>query len=102
MRSAFERESDQACWPRHLAQLATMGVTPDMKRGKAWRRSSRGWYVPAQTPMTTTQRVVEAAPLIPAGGALAGWAAAYVLGVDLLDGQSPFAMAPLPVPIHLG
>ena len=102
MRSAFERESDQTCWPRSLAQLATTGVTPDMTRSKAWRRSSRGCYVPAQIPMSTTQRIVETAPLIPAGGALAGWAAAYVLGVDLLDGQHPFTMAPLPVPIQLG
>ena len=42
------------------------------------------------------------APLVPARGAVAGWAAAYVLGVDVLDGQNPFTMTPLPVPVHLG
>ena len=102
MTSGFERELPQARWPRNLQELAAAGVTPDMTRGKAWRRSSRGFFVPSDTPLTTTQRILDVAPLIPAGGALAGWAAAYALGVDLLDGQNPFTMAALPVPIHLG
>ena len=53
-------------------------------------------------PASPTQRILDVAPLIPATGALAGWAAAYVLGVDHLDGVDPFTMRPIPVPIHLG
>jgi hypothetical protein len=33
---------------------------------------------------------------------LAGWAAAYVLGVDYLDGLDPLTMSPLPITVNLG
>ncbi len=58
--------------------------------------------MPADTTMTATQRILDAAPLIPATGALSGWAAAYVLGVDALDGLDPFTMDPLPLRVNLG
>ena len=102
MSSAFERELRAAQWPQGLSDLAATGVTADMTRSRRWRRSSRGFFVPADTPFTTTQRILDASPLIPSGGAVAGWAAAYALGVDLLDGQDCVTMATLPVPIHLG
>lgn len=102
MASQFGSELPAARWPSSLADLAATGVTADMTRSKAWRRSSRGFFVPADTPNSTTQRILDVAPLVPARGAVAGWAAAYALGVDLLDGRNPFTMAPLPVPIHLG
>lgn len=41
-------------------------------------------------------------PLVPMSGALTGWAAAYVLGVDWLDGLDPFTMAEQPVIVGLG
>jgi hypothetical protein len=87
---------------RSLADLAAAGITTEMTRSKAWRRSSRGYFVPADVPLTTTQRILEVAPLVPGRGTVAGWAAAYALGVDLLDGRHPFTMDPLPVPVHLG
>lgn len=102
MSSAFERELRAAQWPRGLSELAAVGVTAEMTRSKRWRRSSRGFFVPADTPYTATQRILDVSPLVPPGGAVAGWAAAYVLGVDLLDGRDPVTMATLPVPIHLG
>lgn len=40
--------------------------------------------------------------MLPPGGALAGWAAAYVLGVDQLDGLDPATMDLMPLPVHLG
>ena len=52
--------------------------------------------------MTSTQRILEAAPLVPPTGALSGWAAAYVLGVGVLDGLDPFTMEALPVTVSLG
>ena len=40
--------------------------------------------------------------MVPVGGALAGWAAAYVLGADQLDGLDPHTQEPLTIPLHLG
>ena len=54
--------------------------------------------MPGDVPETPAQRILEAVPLVPAGGAWTGWAAAYVHGVDYLDGLDPFTMLPLPVP----
>ncbi len=102
MSSAFEIGLWDARRPQSLAQLARVGVTRDRTRGSAWRRTSRGWFVPADTPTSPTQRILEAMPVLPPGGALAGWAAAYVLGVDQLDGLDAATMDPLPVPVHLG
>lgn len=102
MSSAFEMELWEARRPRSLAQLARAGVTRDMTRSRAWRRTTRGWFVPSDTPTSSTQRILEAAPLVPAGGALAGWAAAYVLGVDHLDGLDADTMDPIALPLHLG
>jgi hypothetical protein len=53
-------------------------------------------------PLHTAQRILDAAAHVPASGALAGWAAAYVHGVDALDGRDPFTMGTLPVSISLG
>lgn len=58
--------------------------------------------MPTGLPSTPTQRILDASPLVPQHGALAGWAAAYVLGVDSLDGLDPFTMDPLPLTVNLG
>jgi hypothetical protein len=73
-----------------------------MTRESAWRRTTRGYFVLSTIPDSTAQRILDIAPLIPTGGALAGWAAAYVSGVDVLDGLDPFTLARQPLPIHLG
>jgi hypothetical protein len=73
-----------------------------MAQGPRWRRTSFGYYVPA-TPgdgpeaRWPTQRILDIGPLIPAGGALTGWAAAFVHGVDVLDGLDHRSMRPLPI-----
>ena len=102
MISAFERGLGDALWPRSATELAAAGVTREMTRGSAWRRTSRGFFAPSTVPDSTTQRILDVAPLIPASGALGGWAAAYVLGVDVLDGLDPFTMTRLPLAVHLG
>jgi hypothetical protein len=102
MTSAFERELRVASHPRSLAELEPTGITRHMTRGPAWRRTARGFFVPANVVPTTTQRILEAQPLLPAGGALAGWAAAYALGADCLDGREPWSMQQLPLTINLG
>jgi hypothetical protein len=55
-------------------------------RGKAWRRTSRGLYVASDTPQTVEQRIVEAAAVLPAYGAVTGWAALRWLGGTWFDG----------------
>jgi hypothetical protein len=100
--SAFEQELRAAHMPRSLTELEATGVTRHMTRGPAWRRTSRGFFVPADVVPTTAQRILEAQPLLPAGGALAGWAAAYVLGADCLDGREPWFLQAQPLTINLG
>jgi hypothetical protein len=105
MTSAFEQTLDESHWPMPSAELAASGVTRAMTRGRAWQRTSRGFFRPTidtTTPLTTTQRILDVVPLVPASGALAGWAAAYVHGVDLLDGLDPDSMRALPAEICLG
>ncbi len=55
-------------------------------RGLGWRRTSPGRYVPAETALTPEQRITEVAASLPAYAAIGGWAAAYWMGVRLLDG----------------
>jgi hypothetical protein len=62
------------------------GVTRSMTAGRAWRRTSHGHYVPSAAELTPAQRIVESSVHLPPSGAVAGWAAAYVCGVDWLDG----------------
>ncbi len=102
MGSRFEAELRSAEPPRPIAELAAAGVTPAVLRGPRWRRSSRGFYVPASVALTPTQRILELAPLVPCGGAITGWAAAFALGTDLLDGLNPHTMTPLPATVLVG
>jgi hypothetical protein len=64
----FKRELAAAVHPRSLRELNSDGVTMGQLRGKGWRRTSHGFYVPASCPSTTTQRILEAVPLVPTGG----------------------------------
>lgn len=63
---------------------------------------SRGLYVPADAPRTTSQRIVEAAARLPPYAALGGWAAAYWMGVRYLDGQRNGEDVPVPLNIADG
>lgn len=51
------------------------GPTRRQAAGDGWRRTSRGFYVPADVRPTPLQRVAEAGALLPAGVAVTGWAA---------------------------
>ena len=99
---AFLRQRSAATRPQSVRVLTAAGVKPSTLRGGRWRSTSRGYYVPVATPQTSAQRILEAVPLIPPTGALAGWAAAYVLGVDMLDGLDPLTMSPEPLTVSLG
>ncbi len=52
------------------------GPTPEQTRGREWRRSSWGFYVPADVDGThPEQRILETSVLVPDGGGVTGWAA---------------------------
>lgn len=71
-------------------------------RGPGWRRAGSGLYVRSATAITPTQRIIEAASLLPGYGGVGGWAAAYWLGMRLLDGLGPNGHTRLPVLLCLG
>ena len=84
--------------PLRRADASALGVTPGQLRGPAWRHSSHGYHVPSTTPAgSPSQRIAEAAVMLPTAGAIGGWAAAYWLGAGLLDGVGPDGRTPLPV-----
>lgn len=99
MPSRFERELRSAHRPRTPAQL---GLSRPVVSATQWRRTSRGFYTPTvPIPLSGAQRILDASPRIPPGGALTAWAAAYVHGVDLLDGLDA-TMRPTPITICSG
>lgn len=73
-----------------------------MLRGPRWVRTTRGFYRRAtDEELTSTQRILDAAALLPHGAVIGGWAAAYAHGVDWLDGRDHHTLAPQPVPVLL-
>lgn len=107
-RSAWRRQLAQAVPPKSFAALISQGVSQGELRSRRWRRVSRGFYVPASAGLiasrsdhpdgngsvrlSTAQRILDAAGLLVPGAALGTWAAAFVLGVDWLDGLDPHTM----------
>lgn len=86
------------------AALVRRGVGRGTLRGETYTRIARGYYRPATTPaqaINSTQRIVDAQATMPDGALIAGWAAAYVHGIDALDGLDDHTMRPLPVPVLL-
>ena len=80
-----------------------VGPTRGQARGRRWRRTSHGWYVPAEVDTTVVeQRILEQAARLPAGGALTGWAALRWRGGRYFTGLDPRTDAQLPVPVVLG
>lgn len=80
------------------------GPTPRVAgRGRVWRRSSRGRYVPSSVELTVDQRVVEAAAALPDDwGGVTGWAALAWCGSVWFDG-SPWGGGPqAPVTLAVG
>ena len=98
----FLRELTEAITPASVGALGRAGVTPDMLRGPRWTRAARGFYRPADAGVSTpTQRILDVAALLPPGAVIGGWAAAYALGVDWLDGLDHLTLEPLPVTVVL-
>lgn len=87
----FWREYADSVRPVRASALLATRITSRMLEGPRWRRATHGLYLPADLdpPVadTPTQRIVETAAILPPGGAIGGWAAAYASGVDALDGD---------------
>jgi hypothetical protein len=77
---------DHLVWPVPIDPRGADGPTEGYARGRRWRRTSRGLYVPASVQRSTEQRIVEAAAVLPAYGAVTGWAALRWLGGAWFDG----------------
>jgi hypothetical protein len=107
--SRFEDEMRLARTPRPRQELRDRGVSRRAIAGGSYERSSRGYHrrtaisssVSSADPPTSTQRILDATAVLPPGALLGGWAAAYVHGVDTIDGRDHLTLAPLPVPILL-
>src|SRR3954462_9731360 len=74
-------------WPTRVAASGRTGPTRMQVRGRAWRRTSRGMYVPSGVERSVDQRIVEAAAVLPAYGGVTGWAALRWLGGSWFDGR---------------
>jgi hypothetical protein len=98
--SGWRRELPTAYRPQRCLDLLNSGVTEGGLRGPRWRRVVRGYRTPATgVAVGTTQRILDVVPSLVDGAAIGGWAAAYVLGVDWLDGIDPHTGKQLPVDI---
>lgn len=64
------------------------GPTKRQAAGPDWRRTSRGFYVPAHVDRTGLQRTVEAGVLVPRYSAVTGWAALGWRGGRWFDGTA--------------
>lgn len=69
-------------------ELHELGVTRGELAGPRWRAPFHGIRSPAVGQIVTPlQRILDAAELVPEGGALGGWAAAHLLGATEFDGR---------------
>ena len=75
------------------------GPTRGQARGSGWRRTTRGLFVPAATPETVEQRILEQSMLLPDVGAVSGWAALRLHGAAFCDGLAEDGRTRLPVPL---
>ena len=89
--------------PVRLDRTGVAGPTVGQARGPGWRRTSTGWYVPADVDGSVVeQRILEQSVRLPEGGALTGWAALRWRGAHYFEGIDRHTGQPLPVPVVLG
>ncbi|HET6560657.1 MAG TPA: hypothetical protein VFG72_02190 [Marmoricola sp.] len=91
--------------PTRIDPRGVTGPTRGQADGPRWRRSSAGLYLPTSVdPTVSSQRIVEAAALLPVDGAVTGWAALHLCGAFFLDGQryGDLGRILLPVPLTVG
>ena len=97
----FAHELSSCQVPAAVAEWARRGTPRTTLVGPGFIRTAYGWYRRAGSSTSTAQRILDATAGLPDGALIAGWAAAYVHGVDQLDGLDDHTLAPLPVPVLL-
>lgn len=88
--------------PVRVDPSGVTGPTPRQARGSRWRRSSRGYHVPVDVPLTPEQRIVEAATVLPSYGGVTGWAALRWRGAHWFDGLAAGGRLEQPVQLAVG
>ena len=83
--------------PVRLDRTGHAGPTPQQARGRRWRKSSWGLFVPADVERTPEQRIVEAAAVLPHFGGVSGWAGLRWQGAQWFDGVAADGTTLLPV-----
>ncbi|WP_408898209.1 hypothetical protein ACJ5H2_03670 [Nocardioides sp. R1-1] len=85
--------------PVRLDPRGVDGPTRGQARGRRWRRTSHGYYVPSSVDTSNVeQRILEASMVVRGGGAVTGWAALRWQRARWFSGIDPTG-APLPVTI---
>ncbi len=69
-------------------ELLRRGVTDSRLRSQAVRRPFRGVHADAAAPPGVLRRIRDVVPLLPPGGVVGGWAAAWLHGARCLDGRA--------------
>jgi hypothetical protein len=96
---AFHPDRPSVVAPVRVDPSGESGPTRAQARGRHWRRTSQGWYVPVSASADDVhQRAVEAAPLLRPGDAVTGWAALAWCGGRWFDGRDAGGDE-LPVPL---
>ena len=83
--------------PVRVDPTGVLGPTRGQARGPYWRSSTYGYYVPQSVGDTPEQRIVEAAAVLPPGGAVTGWGALHWLGARWFDGMRAGGQEPIPL-----
>jgi len=84
--------------PVRVDPAGKLGPTRGQVAGKGWRRTSRGYYLPARfSAGTPEQRIVEAAVALGPDDAVTGWAALRWLGADEFAGVDLDRELPVPL-----
>ena len=89
--------------PVRIDPAGLTGPTPGQSRGPRWRRTSHGYFVPAEVSgECPEQRVMEQSVRLPSGGGVTGWAACRLRGAAFFDGLGGDGTTRLPVPLAVG
>ena len=101
----FDEQRPWCLVPRSRTEWLAGGTRRDELCPPSFRRTSRGHFAPSNVgrvegQLLTTQRILDAVPLLTPSGALGGWAAAFVQGVVWQDGLD--RVGPIAVPVHVG
>ncbi len=86
--------------PVGLDATGQAGPTRGQARGKAWRRTTRGFYVPASTDSgVPEQRIIEQSMPLGGAGAVTAWASLRMHRAGFFDGLDRDGVTLLPVPL---